>query len=642
MPKVATPAADDGFPAQGPQGTLAGSALGPPTGSTSPLTPRVQLWHTGLIQAHDMYCTAPGQCTGLAPLQVLLAADPGQPDSPGPADRRTGQCAVATEAELLIYGVYHGFRILPHGVAPGAVPHYQVTNYPVTQPERRALATTLQLECEAGMLRLHPQPPPRLTAIYAKSEAQGTKIRTICDYSQPEGQSVNKYADARTFQMMTHQDAYALMRPYGYMGKVDIKSAFRTVGVHPEHWELLGYAWTEPDGTEKYYIDTRCPFGLRCSPEIFCRLSHAVRCMLTAQGYAATVVYVDDFLVLADTEDGCRRAMQALLALLRDLGFTISEHKVLGPAQAMVFCGLELCTNADGRGGMTVTVPAEKLRKAEALAGALAAKSAVTRHELDSAIGYFNHLTAAIRPARVFTRRLIHAHVHAERKRTQAIPVTRGMQLDLQFWQHYAATFNGTAVILTEPIMEQGFLSTDASGEIGMGGFYAGKRFSVRWEALRHARLPRHAAAYHKAKLCPTADDADLAHINYKELYAIWWALLLWHPQWTGRYVILHCDNDVARQWANTGSTAHPKPMRLLRAMYKLCAEHNITLHVVRIASAANKLSDALSRQDWQAYNAALVEWQRGEHEHTEPRWFPRQFQDPGFLLQKAHELRKA
>ena len=594
-------------------------------------------WYTGLQQAHARYCqAAPAQCAGLTPLAELLARDPLLPQA-----ANAFQCSVATEAELLLQGVYHGFPILPPGGAPEDLPAFRVANYPMNPTERRALEATLIQEHGTGILRLCAHAPPRLTAIYAKTEGgENPQIRTICDYSQPEGPAVNEFVDVRTFQMMTHQDAYALMRPYWYMGKVDVKSAFRTVGVHPAHWPLLAYEWEGPDGAKQYYTDTRCPFGLRCSPEIFCRLSHAVRAILTARGHEATIVYVDDFLLLAATAQGCRMAMDALLALLRELGFAISENKILGPDQTMVFCGLQLCTNTDGQGTMTVTVPQEKLRKAETLAAALAERTHITRQELDSAIGYFNHLTAAIRPARAFTRRLIHAHTGAERARKTAIAVTRSMVLDLRFWQHFAATFNGTAVILTAPNMDMGFLATDASGEIGMGGFYAGKRFAVRWTELHHARLPAHARPYHKTKLCPGPNDERTQHINYQELYAIWWALLLWHPLWRGRQVTLHCDNDVARHWANSGSTANPAAMRLLRAIYMLCAEADVQLRVVRIESAANKLADALSRQDWPAYWEAYAEWQRGEHHHTTPRWLPRQFSDPGFLLQKAHEVR--
>lgn len=82
--------------------------------------------------------------------------------------------------------------------------------------------------------------------------------------------------------MMSHDDAYAHScdRGPGWPAKVDIKSAFRTVGIHPRHWGLLAYKWRyRNDGKTRYYIDTRYPFGLTTSPETFCRLTQAVQAM---------------------------------------------------------------------------------------------------------------------------------------------------------------------------------------------------------------------------------------------------------------------------------------------------------------------------------------------------------------------------
>ena len=41
------------------------------------------------------------------------------------------------------------------------------------------------------------------------------------------------------------------------LAKIDIKSAYRIVGVHPEDHLLLGMLWDE-----ELYVDTALPFGL--------------------------------------------------------------------------------------------------------------------------------------------------------------------------------------------------------------------------------------------------------------------------------------------------------------------------------------------------------------------------------------------
>jgi len=41
------------------------------------------------------------------------------------------------------------------------------------------------------------------------------------------------------------------------MSKLDIKSAFRNIPVHPSDWELLGMKWNG-----LHYFDSVIPFGL--------------------------------------------------------------------------------------------------------------------------------------------------------------------------------------------------------------------------------------------------------------------------------------------------------------------------------------------------------------------------------------------
>ena len=47
------------------------------------------------------------------------------------------------------------------------------------------------------------------------------------------------------------------------MAKVDAKSAYRNVPVHPDDRWLMGMMW---DGA--LYVDTALPFGLRSAPKI--------------------------------------------------------------------------------------------------------------------------------------------------------------------------------------------------------------------------------------------------------------------------------------------------------------------------------------------------------------------------------------
>jgi len=53
--------------------------------------------------------------------------------------------------------------------------------------------------------------------------------------------------------------------------------------------------------------------------------------MMARRGYRDIIVYLDDFLVIGDTYQECKEKYDVLLALLQDLGFTISWQKLIPP-----------------------------------------------------------------------------------------------------------------------------------------------------------------------------------------------------------------------------------------------------------------------------------------------------------------------
>ena len=551
----------------------------------------------------------------------------------------------AVEAELLLHDIYFGASILPPGRRPSDVPPFRVDNYPVAPQVAAGITSAISGELAAGRIQRVSYVPAHLTPIYGKEEPE--KIRIITDFSAPRGLALNDQTDAMHFSMMSHQDAFALLRPGSYMAKLDISKAYRTVGVRPSQWHLLAFCWKDPStGHTEYYIDTRWPFGHAKAPEVFCRISAAVRAMMAAAGFDATVVYVDDFLVVAGSQDACEAARAFLSQLLAELGFTENIPKRCAPAQTQIFLGLQYCTVATGPHPVTVTVPEDKLRKAEALAARLALQGVASRNELQSAAGYFNHIGQAVWSARAFTRRLIDAIRDATASGAMRIPIRRPVQLDLFWWRDFARTFNGHAVVLERPVMLEGFFSTDAS-DVGMGGFLSGQHFSVAWLDL--------AAACHD--LPPIGENFMLSHqqlwprpghpclwdIAYRELFAIVWAHFLWGAAYmANRSVTTHCDNVVAEHDVNNLSSPNIFRMALVRALCGFNARHNIRTNVVHITSAANVLADALSRLDLVTFRNAELLW-RATVAQTHPAWpgevsgyRPREFSNPGLMTHRA------
>ena len=597
-----------------------------------------------LCEAHACFCELPGTCAGLRPLCDLLATADWRPDHPS-----LPRCLQAVEAELLIYDVYFGVSLLPPGLTPADVPPFSVATYPCSDPGViTAIEDKLRDELSAGRIRVAPDRPAHLTAIYGKQERDS--VRIITDFSKPEGFALNDFTDNMHFSMLSHEDAFALLAPGAHMAKLDIRKAYRTVGVRPSQWHLLSFAWADrASGRTTYYIDTRLPFGHAKAPEAFCRLAAAVRAMMAARGFSATVNYVDDFFVVQGPAADCQAAADALDSLLISLGFEQNLAKYCPPATSQTFLGLLYNTAAAGPQPITITVPEDKLLRAERMAALLAARPTITVVQLQSAIGFFNHISYAIWSARAFTRRLLHALTTAQASDQRLVPVTTGLKLDLLWWQRFARKFNGTAIVLREPCLHRGFFSTDAS-DVGFGGFLSGQHFSHPWDSAiptAVATLPPavRSSALHLWPLPGTPQRADVA---YREMFALLWAYWLWGQSHLANRdapvaVTVHCDNNVVLAEVNSFGSRNVFRMSLIRALYSHAALHNIRPGVTRISSAANVLADAASRLDTVTFRAAELNW-RSVTALTHPAWpsapeaawHARSFRNPGLFTHRA------
>ena len=91
----------------------------------------------------------------------------------------------------------------------------------------------------------------------------------ILGLSSPDGFSVNDGINGSqcSLSYVSINDVVGLIHTYGrgaLMAKVDIKSAYRTIPVHPDDRALLGMVWKR-----HLFIDMALPFGLLSASIIF-------------------------------------------------------------------------------------------------------------------------------------------------------------------------------------------------------------------------------------------------------------------------------------------------------------------------------------------------------------------------------------
>ena len=156
--------------------------------------------------------------------------------------------------------------------------------------------------------------------------------RLIVDLSAPEGRSVNdgipKHLCSLKYISVLDVAAYVCKVGKGaLMAKMDVKSAFRIIPVHPDDRLLLGTQWEK-----QYYVDTVLPFGLRSAPKIFNAVADALQWVVKQNGVTYLEHYLDDFITVggANTEE-CADNLSTLLQTCSALGVPVAPEKTVSP-----------------------------------------------------------------------------------------------------------------------------------------------------------------------------------------------------------------------------------------------------------------------------------------------------------------------
>ena len=177
--------------------------------------------------------------------------------------------ATDPDRTFLLDGVENGFQLLPKGAS---LSHAEQANYfSATAPDNRAkVEETILEEIKSGNYVIWSVKPTIISAIGAIPKPDSTEIRIIHDCSMPKGRGVNSYISVDKYKYQTIDDAVKLIRPGSWLAKIDIRHAYRHVGIHPANFLATGLKWHfAGDSSSTYMFDTRLPFGARSAPGIF-------------------------------------------------------------------------------------------------------------------------------------------------------------------------------------------------------------------------------------------------------------------------------------------------------------------------------------------------------------------------------------
>ena len=408
------------------------------------------------------------------------------------------------------------------------------------------------------------------------------KIRLIHDCSRPQFSNVNSYATTRHFSYVIVEKAVSQIKPNSYLAKIDLKSAYRHVPIHPSNYRATGLAWQfQGDQHVTYLYDNKLPFGASKSLEVFHRLTQAVTRMMARRGFRTILAYLDDFLIIGDTKHECELAYYERIKLLTELGFNINWEKAVTPTQRLTFLGIEIDTVL-----RQLCLPDSKLCELRQLLSDTLLKRSITKRELQSLVGKLNFAARVLFGGRTFlwriidvTNTLLRPHHH--------VRINTSLRADLLWWASFLSVFNGKAffVASTPTALEE--FSTNAC-PIGGGGFFQGDWFYTHW----------------------ATDHPDLTdtHINLKETFTVFLALHRWKWYLRDKWIVVHTDNHTTISALNKGTSRNPQVMQWLRPIFWLSATNNFRVTARYIPSKANTVADAISRLHDPAFCRTLKE----------------------------------
>ncbi len=175
------------------------------------------------------------------------------------------------------------------------------------------------------------------------SSQEGIRVLQPVFHSSQEGWQVasdNRSASTEPlsqlkFKMLTLRQVVLQIRSEDWFVTIDLKDTYFHVSIIPCHRKFLRFAF----GGKAYQYRV-LPFGLALSPCTFTKVVDAVLAPLRLQGIRI-LNYIDDWLILAQSEMEAERHRDVVLAQMKQLGLRLNAKKsVLSPVQRTTYLGV--------------------------------------------------------------------------------------------------------------------------------------------------------------------------------------------------------------------------------------------------------------------------------------------------------------
>ena len=235
----------------------------------------------------------------------------------------------------------------------------------------------------------------------------------------------------------------------------------------------------------------------------------------------------------------------------------------------------------------TLSLPSKKLRELLDFIESWDDRRKVTKLEVQRMVGKLNWAARVIRGGRTFMRALIDL-VSRARESHHHVRISAAARMDLLWWKCGLPVFNGTCQFKCDVPLPSFCFATDAC-ESGGGGYLYSDWFYSSW----------------------VVDYPDMIneHINVLELFTVVLALRRWGSALLNSHVKIISDNMATVAALRKATSRSGSLMPLIREIYWICVQFNITISSAHIPGKLNILADRVSRlvSCSEAYDARLL-----------------------------------
>lgn len=440
---------------------------------------------------------------------------------------------------------------------------------------------------------VHELTPSFFSHIFTRPKKTGG-TRPIIDLK-----SLNLHIHCPKFCMETVRSLMASLSQGMWATSTDCQDGYFHIPIHPRFRRYLRFVIFG-----HVFQFKALAFGLNCAPKIFTETVKVLVAFCHSQRVSIHA-YLDDWLVKAFEQGLCRVQTLWLVTLSRYLGWLINFPKSeLVPKQDLIYVGVRY----DLARGWCFPPP-DRVAKILALTSAWLQKTSVTAKQMQELLGLLGSAEKQTMWGRAHLRGLqlclnSQWKAHSDNPFCR-ITLSRHAVQDLVWWN---TRDNLTAGVQLRVFLPQEVIYTDSSSG-GWGAHLRGEFVSGVWSEM------------------------DLQNsINWKELMAIYLALVHFLPLLGGKRVLVRTDNSSAVSYVNCqGGTRSVKLTAVALQIVDLAEQNRMSVKARHVVGEKNVLADWLSRQgqilstEWILHPSVLQDlwgvWGRPQVDLFATRW---------------------